>query len=137
MSELCPRCGATMKERKEPLRIRGIYVGSYDSMSCPVCKYYYFTDKEYDLAVSNAQSLGLIGPSIPEISLVITSERLNIDSILRFDKTANPTAKLKKGKKGQATFELEEVPSVTNDHIVFQPNNDHERLALITLETGT
>jgi hypothetical protein len=123
-----------MRESKEPLRIRGTYVGSYDSMTCPVCKYFYFTDKEYDLAISDARSLGLIGPSIPDVSLIVTFERLQIGPVLHFSKSTNSNAKLKK-KKGQ--IELEEAPSLSDAQVVFPSLNiDYERLASITTETG-
>src|SRR5579875_209752 len=59
--ETCPECGARMKPSREPLRISTKYVGTYDAMCCPVCKFYYFTEKEYDKALEDAEALGL-GP---------------------------------------------------------------------------
>ncbi len=51
---------------REPLKIKGTYVGAYDAVTCQICKRYFFTDKEYDLALTDARSLGLVGPLLPE-----------------------------------------------------------------------
>lgn len=119
--ESCPRCGARMKERKEPLRIRGTYIGSYDSMSCPICKYYYFTEKEYDLALDNARSLRVVGPPLLDIGSIVTSEKLNIDPFYRIDRPSNseikspPSLKIKTGH----LVELEPI-TAPHDILVLQ-----------------
>ncbi len=71
--ESCPRCGTAMLARKEPLRVRNAYVGTYNAMSCPVCHYYYFTDDEYDLAWRDARSLGLVGVPFPPKTLPVVA----------------------------------------------------------------
>jgi len=76
--ELCPRCGNEMVPKKKSLRIKGTYVGNYDAMSCPICRYYYFTDSEYDLALDDARSLGLVGPPSPHITSIIASEPITV-----------------------------------------------------------
>jgi hypothetical protein len=113
--EFCPKCGTRMKKSNEPLRIRGTYVGSYESMSCPVCKYYYFTDKEYDQALYDARSLGVVGPPLPEIGSAITSEKLNIGSIFHVDKISTSVFEPDKDKR---THALVELPPVTISHDV-------------------
>ena len=97
-----------MKEGKEPLRVRGIYVGSYDSMSCPVCKYYYFTEKEYDLALDNARSLGVVGPPLTEISSIITSVKISICPFYHIDKPVNLNIR--------RTINLVELSPITPSH---------------------
>ena len=41
-------------------------------MTCPNCKYFYFTEDDYDLALSAARSLGLAGPTLPILKPVLT-----------------------------------------------------------------
>jgi len=79
--ELCPRCGTEMAQGREPLRIDDSYVGHYDAMSCPICKYYYFTDVDYDSALSDARRFGLVGPSLPVFIEVLTHEGIDLSSI--------------------------------------------------------
>jgi hypothetical protein len=108
-AESCPRCGTLMKETKEPLRIRGTFVGTYDAMSCPICKYHYFTETEYDLALYTARSLGIVGPPLLEISSIVTSEKLNIDSIFRIDKPSNSISKIDEEKPALPLVELQPI----------------------------
>jgi len=89
--ELCPKCGTEMVEKDEPLRVRGVYVGSYNAMSCPICTYYYFTEKDYDLALSDARALGLVGPSLPEVNLKIIHEELDFGILQRTATSTIPT----------------------------------------------
>lgn len=112
-----------MKERKESLRIRGTYVGSYDSMSCPICKYYYFTEKEYDLALGNARSLGVIGPPLPETSSIVTSEKLNIDPFYRIDRPSNLKTTFYRIDRptNLKTAHLVELSPITTPHDVLAP----------------
>jgi len=70
-----------MISRKEPLRIRGLYVGPYDAMSCPICRYYYFTNREYDLALSDARSLGLVGPALPYVTSMLSLVEIGFPSL--------------------------------------------------------
>ena len=108
--ETCPQCGNDMLPAKEPLRIRGTYVGNYAAMSCPVCRYYYFTDDEYDLAWRDARSLGLIGIPFPSRVLPvftlqeITSRTTRLAGLLRFDEFANETLedRLKQHARGRS-----------------------------------
>ena len=93
--ESCPRCGSLMVPAKEPLRIRGTYVGNYAAMSCPVCRYYYFTEDEYDLAWHDARNLGLIGIPFPSKVLPvfvwqeIRSGAERVIGFPKFDEVAN------------------------------------------------
>jgi hypothetical protein len=117
--ESCPRCGTKMKGTKEPLKIRGTYVGLYEAMSCPICKYHYFTEAEYDLALYTARSLGIVGPPLLEISSVVTSEKLNIESIFRIDKPSNSISK--EGSEEKWALSLVELPPLTISHDVVAP----------------
>ncbi len=68
--EFCPQCGTEMVAKKELLKIRETHVGHYDAMSCPNCKYFYFTEKDYDSALRDARELGLIGPPLKPTLIV-------------------------------------------------------------------
>jgi hypothetical protein len=107
--ESCPRCGTQMKETKEPLKIRGNFVGLYDAMRCPICKYRYFTDTEYDLALDTARSLGIVGPPLLETSSIVTSEKLNIESIFRIDKPSNSISRIGDKKRSLPLIELQPI----------------------------
>jgi hypothetical protein len=63
--EMCPKCGTKMAPNREALRIRGTYVGHFAAMTCPICRYHYFMEDEYNLALSQAEALGLVGPTMP------------------------------------------------------------------------
>ena len=65
LEEYCPRCQSELSLKKEPFKVRNTYVGAFEAMSCPICGYYYFTDREYDFALDQARSLGLVGPIEP------------------------------------------------------------------------
>lgn len=94
--ELCPKCGFNMVASRESLKIRGVYIGVYDAMRCPICKYYYFTEKEYDLALKEAISIGIIGFSLPLRSSEISVEELILGPLYYVQKPSNDIAEIKK-----------------------------------------
>jgi hypothetical protein len=108
-----------MRARKEPLRVRGTYVGSYDAMSCMICRFYYFTDSEYDLALRDARSLGLVGPPLPMISFKIVSEELHY-SVLRMS-GSSPVVFPQEKKPGIPWSNLIEPPILHSPREVLAP----------------
>lgn len=80
-AEFCPKCGTKMLPGKEPLMIKGACVGTYSALSCPNCKYFYFIEEDYDLALTAARSLGLVGPTLPSLKpLIVQAPMISLSS---------------------------------------------------------
>jgi hypothetical protein len=127
--EFCPRCGTAMSPSRESLRVRGIYVGIFDSMTCPICRYYYFTDKEYDTALETARSMGIVGPEIPLVHPKIP---------LKPHRFAIPTAQQIDNELAEASFNSPQIPVLVSKEFEGRDTNTVSKkpelnLRLVTL----
>jgi hypothetical protein len=119
--ERCPRCGTEMVPRMEALRVNGAYVGHFDAMSCPICSYYYFTEKGVDLGLKAAREIGVVGPSFPYLMNNLASEEID------FGKTESSGA-----ISGELT--MKDTIRNRNSTMAEQPKIDLERLILVPAE---
>jgi hypothetical protein len=58
---ICPRCGTVLVRAIAPFVLHGEYVGRFEAIVCEICSYSALTAKGYDLAMSVARSLALVG----------------------------------------------------------------------------
>ena len=101
-----------MVDSKEPLKIHDVYVGSYDAISCPVCRYYYLTERDYDLALNDAWSLGLIGLPVHELIVGVSLEEINFGSPWRVTSSNIRVPSIEEKEQRGIESNLNEPPTV-------------------------
>lgn len=67
----CPRCSTSLKLNKSIFHIRKKSIGYFESLLCPLCSFYVFTEKGTQNAIVQANLFGFIGLPYDENSITL------------------------------------------------------------------